>query len=331
MNKTAGPRRQGISLKTKLMRGSSVVALVTAIGLSSAAAQSMSQLRAVVSVNNQVTNQLLKNPNISQAAQEAAGMSAATARALHYQTQVAQALALAQQAQTAARQAVLGTPGNVPDGLVIGGLQEVPDPLPASKDPSGTSTWQGADQPTETHNGKTVDVNIQQTQQRAILSWETFNVGQNTILNFDQSYKGHAETGWVVLNRVVGDSTSPADILGQIKAQGTVLIIDTNGILFGGASQINVNSLIASALEIGHPVDPTQSDSPSLTYAQRNDVFLEYGLLGYADQASALEQSEEYTFSPYVTGDSPDYNWQVGQGPITVEAGANITVNNGGY
>src|SRR5579862_3938289 len=334
MNKTAGPRRQGISLKTKLMRGSSVVALVTAIGLSSAAAQSMSQLRAVVSVNNQVTNQLLKNPNISQAAQEAAGMSAATARALHYQTQVAQALALAQQAQTAARQAVLGTPGNVPDGLVIGGLQEVPDPLPASKDPSGTSTWQGADQPTETHNGKTVDVNIQQTQQRAVLSWETFNVGQNTILNFDQSSKGHAEPGWIVLNRVVGYSLSPAEILGQIKAQGTVLIIDTNGILFGGASQINVNSLIASALEIGHPLDPLTN--AILSIGQRNDLFLEYGLLGYADQASAQEQSRSYTFSPLAVPDGQKgcqltYCYENTQGPVEVEAGAQINAGSGGH
>src|SRR5215472_9001690 len=284
MSGTTGLGRQGISLRTRLLRGSSVIALVTAIGLSPAAGQSMSQLRAAVSANNQVTNQLLKNPNINQAAAEAAGMSAAAARALHYQQQVAQALALAQQAQTAARQAVLGNPGNVPDGLVIGGLQEVPNPLPASKDSSGLSTWQGADQPTETKHGKTVDVNIKQTQQRAILSWETFNVGQNTILNFDQSYKGHAAPGWVVLNRVVGDSTSPAEILGQIRAQGTVLIIDTNGILFGGASQVNVNSLIASTLEIGHALDPTQS--LPLTFQQRNELFLEYGLLGYADQAS---------------------------------------------
>jgi len=331
MNGMAGLGRPGMSLKERLLRGSSVVALVTAIGLSPAAGQSMSQLRAAVSANNQVTNRLLKNPNIDQAAAEAAGMSAAAARALHYQQQVAQALALAQQAQIAARQAVLGSPGNVPDGLVIGGLQEVPNPLPASKDQTGLSTWQGAEQPTETHQGKTVDVNIKQTQQRAILSWETFNVGQHTILNFDQSYKGHAEPGWVVLNRVVGDSTSPAEILGQIKAQGTVLIIDTNGILFGGASQINVNSLIASTLEIGHALDPTQTGTPALSYAQRNDLFLEYGLLGFADQASSLEQSEEYTFSPYATGNQQSgYTWQSNQGPIEVDAGAIITANKGG-
>ncbi len=320
--------RRDKGLRGKLLRGSSVVALVTAIGLSHAHAQSLAQLRAAVSVNNEVTTRLLKNPNINQAAAQAAGMSAATARALHYQSEVAQALALAQQAQNAARQAVLGTTGNVPNGLVIGGLQEVPNPLPASQDPTGTSTWQGAAQPTETRSGNNVTVTIKQTQQRAILSWETFNVGQNTTVNFDQEFKGVAEKSWVALNRVVGDSTSPAEILGSIKAQGTVLVIDQNGILFGGASQINVNALVASTLEIGHPLDPNNGYVP-LTIKDRNDYFLEYGLLGYADQANANEQTEDFTFSTTAACQNGCYDTT--EGAIQVGAGAKITANNGGY
>src|SRR5580700_10141099 len=134
MNGTARSKRRGRSFRSGLLRGTSLVALVTAVGASQANAQSLSALRAAVTLNNTTTGQLLKNPNINQSAAEAAGMSAAAARALHYQTQVAQALALAQQAQMAARQAVLGTMGSVPDGLVIGGLQEVPDPMTASRD-----------------------------------------------------------------------------------------------------------------------------------------------------------------------------------------------------
>ncbi|HEX4160229.1 MAG TPA: filamentous hemagglutinin N-terminal domain-containing protein, partial [Rhizomicrobium sp.] len=323
-------------LRGKLLRGSSVVALVTAIGLSHAHAQSLSQLKAVVGANNEVTARLLKNPNINQQAAEAAGMSAAAARALKYQAQVAQALALAQQAQNAARQAVLGTTGNVPNGLVIGGLQEVPDPLPASRDPTGTSTWQGAEQPTEAKSGNTVTVTIKQTQQRAILSWESFNVGQSTTVDFEQTFKGVAEKSWIALNRVVGDSTSPAEVLGSIKAQGTVLIIDQNGILFGGASQVNVNALIASSLEIGHPLDPDNNFVP-LTIKDRNDYFLEYGLLGYADQANTTEQSEKYTFSDTATCQIPtgcnqgNVTYDPTDGAIQVDAGANIAAGSGGY
>lgn len=320
-------------LKTRLLRGSSLVALVTAITISPAAAQSMSQLRAAVGATNTVTQQLLRNPNYNEQAAEAAGMSAAAARALAYQAQVAQALALAQQAQNAARQAVLGSSGNVPNGLVIGGLQEVPNPLPAGQDPTGLSTWQGANQPTEKTTNGHVTVTIDQTQQRAILSWESFNVGQNTTVNFEQAFNGIAQKSWIVLNRVVGTSTSLAEILGTINAPGTVLIIDQNGILFGGASQVNVNSLIASTLEVGHYLDPNNNFVP-LTIKDRNDLFLQHGLLGYADQASQSEQSQEYTFSlnacEMVNG-ACQLNYQNQEGAITVNSGANITTDSGGF
>jgi filamentous hemagglutinin family protein len=306
-----------------------VVAIVTVIGASGASAQSLSALKAAVSLNNQTTSQLLKSPNINQSAAEAAGMSAATARALHYQAEVAQALSLAQQAQNAARMAVLGTSGGVPDGLVIGGLQEVPDPLRAAQDPTGTSTWQGASQPTETTSGGKVTVNIKQTASRAILSWETFNVGQNTTVNFDQSLNGTAEPSWSVLNRIVGTSTSPAQIMGSIKAQGQVLIIDPNGILFGGASQVNVNSLIATNLEVGHAFDPNNNDVP-LTIKDRNDDFLVFGLLGYADQApSNLSSLFTTTFSALGINFAQD-SYVAPQGVVEVQAGANIQANAGG-
>ena len=335
MSKTVRVTEQrGKSLRGKLLRGSSVVALVTAIGLAHAQAQSLAQLKAVVGVNDAITARLLKNPNINQEAAEAAGMSAATARAMKYQAQVAQALALAQQAQNAAREAVLGTTGSVPNGLVIGGLQEVPDPLPAARDSTGTSTWQGASQPTETKSGNNVTVTIKQTQQRAILSWETFNVGQNTTVNFEQTFKGVAEKSWIALNRVVGDSTSPAEILGAIKAQGTVLIIDQNGILFGGASQINVNALIASSMDVGQAYNIVNSQQSPLTIKERNDYFLEYGLLGYRDQATE-NQSSDYTFSPLATCSDGEPTCTsvtyTSAGAISVAAGANIQSDTGGY
>ncbi|WND53992.1 filamentous hemagglutinin family protein [Rhodopseudomonas palustris] len=83
---------------------------------------------------------------------------------------------------------------------------------------------------------------MQQTGARAILNWSSFNVGANTSLVFDQQ----GNSNWVALNRVVGAS-SPSQILGRIQADGQVYVINQNGIIFGGASQINVGSLIASA------------------------------------------------------------------------------------
>src|SRR5262249_2345110 len=55
---------------------------------------------------------------------------------------------------------------------------------------------------------------------------------------------------WIALNRVTDPLASPSRILGTIKADGQVYIINRNGIIFGGASQVNVGTLVASALPI---------------------------------------------------------------------------------
>jgi len=275
-------------LRGRLLRGASVIALVTAISATPAAAQSLSALRAAVSANNAQLATLMKAQTPNGQGANTPGMNAAAARALQYQAQVSQAVSLAQQAQAAARQAVMGTSPTIPDGLVFGGLDPVANPVPAAQDTTGLNTWQGANLPTEQKSGKQVNVTVQQTQQRAVLSWTTFNVGANTTLTFDQTQNGVAEPGWIVLNRVVGQLNpltgfrnqigTPTQILGSIKADGTVLIIDQNGILFGGGSQINVNSLIATSLEVGRAYDP-DTETP-LTIKDRNDEFLTFGLLG---------------------------------------------------
>ncbi len=75
---------------------------------------------------------------------------------------------------------------------------------------------------------------------------DTFNVGAKTDLNFNQ----HGNANWSVLNRVLSTDAKPSQILGSIKADGAVYVINRNGIIFGGTSQVNVGSLIASSLDI---------------------------------------------------------------------------------
>ncbi|TAI66951.1 filamentous hemagglutinin, partial [Bradyrhizobium sp. Leo170] len=159
----------------------------------------------------------------------------------------------------------------VPNGLAPGGLQAAPG-------------WQGANAPTQAvdASGQT-QVGIQQTRAQAILNWNSFNVGARTTLTFDQ--QGNAN--WVALNRVVG-STAPSQILGNIKADGSVYVINQNGIIFGGASQVNVGSLIASTANI------------------TNDQFLTSGIY-------ARQQGGQYVPSFTDAG-----------GAVTVEAGALI-------
>jgi filamentous hemagglutinin family protein len=145
------------------------------------------------------------------------------------------AIAAQQAAQAAGRAAALGAVQFVPDGLGEGGLKV---------DNSLAQGWQNAKGPQQTQaDGKTT-VKIEQTADKAILNWETFNVGRNTTVEFAQ------QANWAVLNRVNDPSARASQIHGQIKGDGTVMLINRNGIVFSGSSQVNVRNLVAAAANI---------------------------------------------------------------------------------
>lgn len=150
----------------------------------------------------------------------------------------ARAIAAQQAAQAAAREAALRDPSSVPDGLAEGGLRVDTNSL--------TAGWHNANAPVQSQqaDGRT-NVAIQQTGDRAILNWETFNVGRNTTVEFRQ------QADWATLNRVNDPQARPSQIQGQIKADGTVLIANRNGIVFSGSSQTDTRNLVAAAAKIG--------------------------------------------------------------------------------
>ena len=175
-------------------------------------------------------------------AQEAARAAQQAQNALQRATRAIQAM---QATQQAARDAAGAAPGNVPNGLQSGGLQVAPGAVP------GSQLWQGARLPVETAaNGRRTQVTVEQTQKQAILTWQSFNVGKETDLYFDQRAGGVVSNEWIVLNRVVDPSLAPSRILGSIKAEGQVYVVNKNGVIFGGTSQINVGTLLASSLNI---------------------------------------------------------------------------------
>ncbi|MDG2527256.1 filamentous haemagglutinin family protein [Caulobacter endophyticus] len=264
-----------------------------------------------------------------------AGASAAATRGLLNATNAQKAVNVSVQAQAAARQAAAALGAAVPDGLGKGGL----NPAGSGTTGSGLSLWYGAKAPTQTTSASgQIQVDIKQTDSRAILSWETFNVGTKTTLNFDQSLNGVAQPDWVVLNRVTGgldpvtglrdpsQAMTPSQILGAIKAQGTVLVINQNGVLFGGTAQINTRSLIASSLEVGRPARLIGSVVRDTSIADRNAEFLTGGLLGIGTQDSNTTGLQ--TFSA-LTGADGRFS-VVAEGAVTVEAGAQITAADGG-
>ena len=157
-----------------------------------------------------------------------------------------------QAVQNNARSLAIGAASSVSNGLTAGGL--VPDSGLASPGvansvlPKDGGTWVGASTPTQTTSAGQTLVTINQTAPQALLNWQTFNVGAQTTVNFNQQ----GNTNWVALNKIAANGV-PSEILGSIRADGSVYVINQNGIIFGGSSQVNVHTLIASALDLNDP------------------------------------------------------------------------------
>ena len=149
-------------------------------------------------------------------------------------------------------------------------------------------------------------VTIDQTSQQALLTWQSFNVGKNTTLDFDQSLGGSDVANWVAINKVAA-GIAPSQILGAIQAPGQVYVINQNGILFGGSSQINLGALVASTLPI-------------------NDNLLQNGLLNNPDDQFLFSQlniaagTQTPAFTPAENSPAPGTS---GNGGLVVQVGSN--------
>ena len=93
--------------------------------------------------------------------------------------------------------------------------------------------------------GKTLTIN--QLVPKIILDWNSFDIGNGSVVQFIQPSSSSA-----VLNRIY--SLDPTIVQGAIKANGQVYLVNQNGILFDRGTQINVNTLVASSLNISDAV-----------------------------------------------------------------------------
>lgn len=208
----------------------------------------------------------------------------------------------------------------------------------ANYDMTGLKTWQGAGLPSQTTGADGhVTVTIDQTQERALLSWNRFDIGKNTTLQFNQKSNGTAQPGWVAVNRVT-NTTDPSLILGNLKADGTVVVLNRAGIIFGKDSQVNTHSLLASTLELGNAaryVQDSGGDTRATTIAERNAAYLESGLFLAANGTTGRSPSDNTPAWPLlVSGMAQGDGTQFGtarEGGITIDAGARINGGVGGF
>ena len=85
---------------------------------------------------------------------------------------------------------------------------------------------------------------ITQTTARAILNWQSFNIGAGNSVVFDQQAGASA----VALNRI--HDANPTDIAGRLSANGQVYLINANGVVFRNGAQVDTAGLIASTLNV---------------------------------------------------------------------------------
>lgn len=84
---------------------------------------------------------------------------------------------------------------------------------------------------------------VNQTTQKGIVNWQSFDVGSQASVHFNQPNADAA-----TLNRV--NSVTASQIYGQISAVGKVFLLNSNGVIFGPTARVNVGSLVAGAMKI---------------------------------------------------------------------------------
>ncbi len=97
-----------------------------------------------------------------------------------------------------------------------------------------------AGQATISENNTTV--HIDQQSDRAVIDWRGFDIAPNERTEFQQP-----SASSITLNRVNSGSASHID--GQLSANGNLVIINQNGVVFGRGAQVDVNSIVASTAD----------------------------------------------------------------------------------
>jgi filamentous hemagglutinin family protein len=245
-------------------------------------------------------------------------------RSINNLNQAARGIAAQQAAQEAARRAAGLAPSDVPDGLGEGGLKVDTRSL--------TAGWLNAKDPTQSTSGGRTTVTIEQTRDKAILNWETFNVGKNTTVKFDQRAGTHAKTGaneWIALNRINDPSGRPSEIAGRIEADGSVYLVNRNGIVFTGSSQVNVRNLVASSLKLSD--EQFKAGINARLGAKAGDpgywsgLEIAMGIPTFGENPTRMPEDSSVLFDDM----GPAYDPGAAPGKVEVQAGAQITGQGG--
>ncbi len=113
---------------------------------------------------------------------------------------------------------------------------------------------------------------VVQSSDKAVINWKSFSVGADEAVRFRQPSKDS-----VTLNRVTGND--PSAILGSVSANGTVMLVNPNGVVFGAGAKVDVGGLVATTANIsdadfmaGRYVFDQASGKPDAVVANEGDI-----------------------------------------------------------
>ena len=123
--------------------------------------------------------------------------------------------------------------------LMLSALALGAGPPPVDALPTGGTVSAG--QASIGQSGSQLTVN--QSSQRAVIDWNSFNIGAQAQVEFKQP-----NAGSVALNRI--NAADGSAIFGRLTANGQVFLVNPNGIVFGAGSQVDATGIAASTLNI---------------------------------------------------------------------------------
>jgi len=143
--------------------------------------------------------------------------------------------------------------------------------------PSGGSVVGGSASFDYTNPG---ELHVHQNSDRAVIDWSSFNIGAHALTQFHQPGSSS-----VVINRVTGDG-DPTQILGSLRANGIVMVLDRNGVIFGANSRIDVGGIIASTGNIDDGAF-MQGGSITLNNFGTDGSIINHGMISVAEAGLA--------------------------------------------
>lgn len=89
---------------------------------------------------------------------------------------------------------------------------------------------------------------VTQNEARVIIDWQSFDIGRDARADFVQP-----DSRSIAVNRVNNSSGDPSQIYGQLNANGTVVILDRNGIIFGAGAKVDTSGIVAASGTLANP------------------------------------------------------------------------------